>query len=143
MIAHNGDILLAIQHLQLQMVSSTITSQNVYRHQDTCSPDTISEPHKRLQPQQQATRPILSQEAEINIECNRFANKMAQFAMECNELEIGPTIDTPLPGSRAGLQSNHGGPSRTTHLRLLQVKYRWSPSVMSSICWEVIGIAWR
>ena len=56
MISPDADILLAIQHLRLQMVSSTITCQHVYRHQDTCSHDNTGEPPQRLQPQQPTTR---------------------------------------------------------------------------------------
>ena len=45
MIAPDVDILLAIQHLRSQMISTTITCQHVYGHQDTRSRDTTRDPH--------------------------------------------------------------------------------------------------
>ncbi len=153
MIAPATDIILAIQHLRAQMDLSKITCQHVYGRQDSRRWETLpnplpGNPLPLLPPSTQ-----LSQEAEINIECDRIANKMAQFALECDTLDLGPTIVTPLPGSRAGLRN--GWVWITTSLprkimaahhtslarKYCSFKYGWSPALMNTVHWELIRLA--
>ena len=136
------------------MDSSIITCRHVYGHQDSRSRGTSS----LLIPGHPPTttpRVQLGREALINIECDRIANETAQSALGRSDFDPGPTLDTPLPGSRAGLKigrvwittslpgeiltAHHTAPAR----EYCSTKYGWSPAVMNTVHWEVIRLARR
>ena len=91
----------------------------------------------------------------INIECDRIADETAQFAVECNGLDLPPTIGIPLPGSLAGLRigttwitTNLASEiSQAHHSQAIReyccLKYNWSNAIMGTIHWEVTRIARR
>ena len=156
MIAPEADILLAIRHLRLQMAASTITCRHVYGHQDTRRrinppPTQRCEDHTPTED----VSPPLPPEARINIECDQIADETAQFAIECNGLDLPPTIENPLPGSLAGLRigstwitTNLASEiSRAHHSKAIReycgLKYNWSSAIMGTIHWEVTRIARR
>ena len=155
MIAPDADILLAIRHLRRQMAASTIVCKHVYGHQDSRPPRDLS-PHQQQLPMALAVdHPRLSQEAAINIECDRMADETARFATECHNVDLPHTVENPLPGSQAGLKigttwitTNLADEvSRAQHSATIrdycQLKYGWSNAVMGTIHWEVTRLAHR
>ena len=154
MIAPDADIILAIRHLRMQMDSSEITCRHVYGHQDSRRRGTPSTPTTGNTPTSHSPA-HLSREAIINIECDRIANETALAALERNDVDPGPTIDTPLPGSRACLRIGRVWITTSLSREIMaalhtpsareycSTKYGWTTAVMNTVHWELIRLARR